>query len=203
MKVSTTLLSLHGSQYRITVRQILDAWPSLKVLNVEDTNIHCADRLIEEMTALGIQLFCLQVVESDQSSYPPINEAITIRSSTSTTTIITTLPTMTTTREVRVDEWDKVDIITMTTRKTDRRVEKMDITPKVNYTGQKNVSSGGAVVGLIVALTIAIGLIMGVAITVGVCWWRRRRRNLMYFSSPIYNDPVLAMDSIENEENSL
>ena len=65
-------------------------------------------------------------------------------------------------------------------------------------------SSKGVVIGLAVGLTLALGVVLSIFITVGVLWYRKQRRSgIRYFSSPVYIDPSMPMNSIENEDLSL
>ena len=47
VRISTSMMSLHGMKYRIGVEQIIRDWPALKLLSIEDTNIPCDPPLID------------------------------------------------------------------------------------------------------------------------------------------------------------
>ena len=205
MKTSTTMLVLHGPYYRITVSQILAAWPSLKLLSVEGSNIQCTKSVIEEVGKVGVQLFCFQTPEYGQSTLSHDDTVGVVKSSSfaPSTTIITTLSPTTITEKAWIDHWDKLGTTAVTRKPTIAATRKPGMwAGEIKHDSKKTVT-GGAIVGLSVGLSIAVGIILGAVVFVGICWWKRRRRDHMYFSSPIYNDPVLAMNSIDNEDISL
>jgi hypothetical protein len=200
-KVSTTMLSLHGSQYNMEVLDIIHQWPSLKMISIEDTNLPCDHRLVINIAAIDIQLFCFQrpsqnptlpSVTPTDFQRPGQNPALSSVNPTDMSDAMkhSGQSTFDTGNGVALDNNGRA--VTP--------VYRIDNDTKGNTLD--TVKSGKTVIiGLSVGLSVAVVLVIGIFIAFGVIWWLKRVRvtGPMYFASPIYSDPSIPMDEFDND----